>query len=103
MLLDVPQDFETLQAILEHSGQATVYLVLLKINRKYMQMLNKKVSLSTQVLEFSKNKFVGINDKLRELVDKSYDLNRAAFYAYGSYLQYFSSNLLKRIFRTEQI
>lgn len=32
---------------------------------------------------YSSNKFVGINDKIRELVDKSYDMNRAAFYAYG--------------------
>ncbi len=46
---------------------------------------------------------MGINDKLRELVEQSYDLNRAGFYAYGSYINYFRANLLKKIFRTDQI
>ena len=44
-----------------------------------------------------------MNDKLRELVDKSYDLNRAAFYAYGSFLNSYRASLLKKIFRTGQI
>jgi ATP-dependent RNA helicase DDX18/HAS1 len=66
-------------------------------------MLTKKLQVTLKPLEFSKNKFVGINDKLRELVDMSYDMNRGAFYAYGSYLNYFRANLLKRIFRTDQI
>ena len=46
---------------------------------------------------------MGINDKLRDLVDKSYDLNRAAFYAYGAYLNYFRANLLKKIFRSDHL
>lgn len=54
-------------------------------------------------MSFSSNKFVGINDKLREFVEKNYDLNRAGFYAYGSYLNYFRANLVKKIFRTDQI
>jgi ATP-dependent RNA helicase DDX18/HAS1 len=54
-------------------------------------------------MEFSHNKFVGINDKLREFVEQSYDLNRKGFYAYGSYINYFRANLLKKIFRTDQI
>ena len=66
-------------------------------------MLTKKIGLTAEVLQFSVNKFVGINDKLRELVDKSYDLNRAAFFAYGAFLNYFRANLLKKIFRTDQL
>ena len=54
-------------------------------------------------MEFSHNKFVGINDKLRELVEQSYDLNRAGFYAYGSYINYYRANMLKKIFRTDQV
>ena len=54
-------------------------------------------------MTFSANKFVGINDKLRELVEKNYSLNRAAFYAYGAFINYYRSNLLTRIFRTSQI
>jgi ATP-dependent RNA helicase DDX18/HAS1 len=46
---------------------------------------------------------VGINKKIRELVDQSYDMNRAAFYAYGAYLNNFRANLLKFIFKTEDI
>lgn len=34
-------------------------------------------------MAYSPNKFVGINDKIRDFVDKSYDMNRAGFYAYG--------------------
>lgn len=30
-------------------------------------------------------------------------MNRAGFYAYGSYLDYFRANLLKKIFITDQI
>lgn len=78
-------------------------LVLFKFNKKYLQILSKKVSLTSVPLSFSPNKFVGMNDKLRELVDKSYDLNRAAFYAYGSFLNSYRASLLKRIFRTDQI
>ncbi len=53
--------------------------------------------------DYSVNHLVGINNKLRELVDKSYDMNRAAFYAYGAYLNYFRENKLKFIFKTEAI
>jgi ATP-dependent RNA helicase DDX18/HAS1 len=46
---------------------------------------------------------VGINNKLRDLVERSYDMNRSAFYAYGGYLNNFRTNLLKFIFKTEAI
>jgi len=78
-------------------------LILLKINKKYLNMLSKKLSITPNILTYSPNKFVGINDKLREFVEQSYDLNRAGFYAYGAYLNYFRANLLKKIFRTDQI
>lgn len=52
-------------------------------------------------MAYSPNKFVGINDKIRDLVDQSYDMNRAAFYAYGEFINYLRANLLKKIFRTE--
>lgn len=37
------------------------------------------------------------------MVDQSYDLNRAAFYAYGAYINNFRDNLLKFIFKTEAL
>ena len=52
-------------------------------------------------MAYSPNKFVGINDKIRDFVDKGYDMNRAAFYAYGEFINVFRANLLKKIFRTE--
>ncbi len=76
-----------------------IYLVLFKFDKKYQQILSKKISINVTEKSFSVNKFVGINDKLKEVVDKSYDANRSAFYAYGSFLNYYRSNLLKRIFR----
>ena len=85
------------------TSKSEVLLVLLKINKKYLNMVEKKLSITAEQLEFSANKFVGINDKLRELVESNYDLNRAGFYAYGSYLDYFRTNLLKKIFITDQI
>ena len=54
-------------------------------------------------MAYSPNKFVGINDKIRDFVDKNYDMNRAGFYAYGEYINFFRANLLKKIFRTEAI
>lgn len=50
------------------SAKSEVLLVLLKINRKYLNMVEKKVGIVAEQLEFSANKFVGINDKLREFV-----------------------------------
>ena len=66
-------------------------------------MLNKKMKVDCCCLNFSRNKFVGINDKIRELVEKNDDINRAAFYAYGAYLNHYRNHLLKRIFKTENI
>lgn len=66
-------------------------------------MMEKKLSIKGEIMEYSHNKFVGINDKLREFVEQSYDLNRKGFYAYGSYINYFRASLLKKIFRTDQI
>jgi hypothetical protein len=51
-------------------------------------------------MTYSPNKFVGINDKIREFVDKNYDMNRTAFYSYGEYINYLRANPLKKIFRT---
>ena len=105
MIADIPVNFEILQSILEqakkHSNE--VVLLLLKINKKYLNMLAKKLSITANILTYSPNKCVGINDKLREFVEQSYDLNRAGFYAYGAYINYFRANLLKKIFRTDQI
>ena len=78
-------------------------MVLFKCDKKYLQILSKKVAVKSSIMTFSANKFVGINDKLRELVEKNYSLNRAAFYAYGAFINYYRSNLLTRIFRTSQI
>ena len=36
-------------------------------------------------------------------MDQSYDFNRAAFYAYGAYINNFKANLCKFIFKTEDI
>lgn len=69
-------------------------------------MLKKKVGngkIEAITAEYSVNHFVGINGKMRDLVDKSYDMNRAAFYAYGSYINNFRANLLKFIFKTEAV
>jgi hypothetical protein len=105
MVADVPLNFEILTSVVNRGKEAgsEVVLLLLKINKKYLNMIEKRLSLKAEVLEFSHNKFVGINDKLRELVEQSYDLNRKGFYAYGSYINYFRASLLKKIFRTDQI
>lgn len=66
-------------------------------------MIEKRAGIKSELMQFSPSKFVGINDKLREFVEKSYDLNRKGFYAYGSYINYFRASLLKKIFRTDQI
>jgi hypothetical protein len=67
-------------------------------------MINKKIAgLDISETAYSPNKFVGINDKIRDFVDQSYDMNRAAFYAYGEYINFLRANLLKKIFRTELI
>jgi ATP-dependent RNA helicase DDX18/HAS1 len=71
-----------------------------------MNMMKKKVGdgkLETIIAEYSTNSFVGVNSKLKDLVDKSYDMNRSAFYAYGAYINNFRANLLKFIFKTEAI
>ena len=39
----------------------TVYFVLFKANKKYLQMLGKKTDIKSEIMEFSHNKFVGIN------------------------------------------
>lgn len=64
----------------------------MKENKKYINMASKKIGEGYKIVttsEYSKNQLVGINSKLRDLVDQSYDMNRAAFYAYGAYLNYF--------------
>ena len=67
-------------------------------------MITKKINgLDLSETAYSPNKFVGINDKIRDFVDQSYDMNRAAFYAYGEFINFFRANLLKKIFRTEAI
>ena len=44
-----------------------------------------------------------VQDKYLEIVDSNYLINRQAFYAYGSFLQHYNKNLLKRIFRTDRL
>lgn len=66
-------------------------------------MVQKHISLKVEPMEFSANKFLGINDKLRTLVESNYEFNRTAFYAYGAYLNNFRANLLKKIFNTNQV
>jgi hypothetical protein len=69
-----------------------------------LNIIGKKINnLEVSEQAYSPNKFVGINDKIRDFVDQSYDMNRAAFYAYGEFINYYRSNLLKKIFRTELI
>lgn len=103
--MDVPRTFELMESLLAQATQSqqSIFLVLFKIDKKYLQILSKKVSVESSIMTFSANKFVGINDKIRELVEKSYDINRAAFYAYGAFINYYRANLLTRIFRTSQI
>lgn len=59
--------------------------------------------LDIPIIHYENGKLVGINDKIKRLVDSNYDMNRAAFYAYGAYLNNFRANLLKLIFKTEAI
>lgn len=69
-------------------------------------MLKKKAfegELNIVQIHYENGKLVGINDKIKRLVDSNYDMNRAAFYAYGGYLNNFRANLLKFIFKTEAI
>ena len=66
-------------------------------------MIKKKIfdgKLDYIVAECPPNGLIGINRKLRDLVDQSYDMNRAAFYAYGAYLNNYRANMLKFIFKT---
>ena len=78
-------------------------ILLMNENKKYLNMMKKKIGnedlniLKTQCPE---GKFVNINQKIKEFVDSNYDMNRAAFYAYGAYLNNFRANLLKFIFKT---
>lgn len=66
-------------------------------------MLEKKLSLEFKELTFNPHKLLIVQDKYLEIVDSNYAINRQAFYAYGSFLQYYNQNLLKRIFRTDRL
>lgn len=67
-------------------------------------MLQKKLSeVSIEKVNYASGKLVNINQKIHQFVDSSYDMNRAAFCAYGGYLNYFRENRLKLIFKTEAI
>lgn len=103
--MDVPATFEVFGELIAKvcSAKQTAILVLLKINKKYLNIVQKHLPLTIEPMEFSSNKFLGINDKLRKLVDSNYDFNRAAFYAYGSFINNFRANLLKKIFNTKEI
>ena len=107
MIMDIPHNFETLSQLLQNCQKsAETAIVLMRNDRKYINMVNKKLfegKMDFIKCEISRNDFVGINKKLRELVDQSYDMNRAAFYAYGAYLNNFRANLLKFIFKTSAI
>ena len=81
-------------------------LMVPNIFKKYINLLKKKVAgMEIEIVqtEYSPSKFVGINDKLKGFVDSNYDMNRGAFYAYGSYLNTIHKNPFKKIFRTELI
>ncbi len=96
-----------MKSLLDLAQQSVeIAIVLMRKNKKYINMINKKLfegKLNYIVASYSHNDLVGINRKLRDLADQSYDLNRAAFYAYGAYLNNFRASLLKFIFKTEDI
>ena len=66
-------------------------------------MLGKKLQLEFKELTFNPHKCLMVEDKFLQIVDSNYAINRQAFYAYGSFLQHFNKNLLKRIFRTDRL
>lgn len=77
-------------------------MVLFRQNSGYVKMLKKKVEgLQIDELKFNENRLLPVEGKLMKLVERSYQLNRAGFYAYGSFLKYYASNLLKSIFKTQ--
>lgn len=74
VVLDAPEKFEIADQLFAKATAMSqrIILVLFRFNRKYLRMLPKHLSVESEILTFSANKFIGINDKLRELVDKSY-------------------------------
>ena len=105
--MDIPTDFETMESLIKLAQSSVeIAIVLMRKNKKYINMIKKKIldgKLDAVVAECPANGLVGINKKLRDLVDQSYDMNRAAFYAYGAYLNNYQVNMLKFIFKTEDI
>lgn len=104
VLMDIPNTFEALSQIAGGMSQGSkLILFVFKGNRGYIKMVGKKLSLQMTELSFNPHKFLMVEDKFLELVDSNYAINRQAFYAYGSFLQYFNGHLLKRIFRTDRL
>jgi ATP-dependent RNA helicase DDX18/HAS1 len=103
LLMDVPPSFEELQKIYDASRDSKLVLVLLAGNAAYAKVLSKKTNSEIHQLAYNPNKLISTESKLIRLVEASYHLNRLAFYAYGSYLQYFSANLFKSIFNTQAL
>ena len=102
--MDIPNKFETISSIINSLGESSkLILFVFKNNRGYIKMVSKKLGLEFGELNFNPHKFLMIQDKFLELVDSNYAINRQAFYAYGSFLQYFNNHLLKRVFRTDRL
>lgn len=103
--MDIPSQFEEMKNILNISKDAIETILMVPtIFKKYINLLKKKVTNEMEIdilqTDYAPSKFVGINDKLKEFVDSNYDMNRGAFYAYGSYLNSIHKNPFKKIFRT---
>ena len=66
-MMDVPRTFELMEQLLAQAAQKhqELFLVLFRMDKKYLQILSKKVAVTSSIMTFSANKFVGINDKIR--------------------------------------
>lgn len=102
LLVDVPKTFELLANVYQSLAGRELILVLFHINNGYIRMLKKKYpGIDIVEMKFNHHKLLAVDSRLLKLTETSYQINRMAFYAYGSYLQYFHSNLLRGIFKTE--
>lgn len=71
--MDVPKNFETVQALLSHSHNSNTaieetILLVMKPNKKYVNMAKKKVyqgQLNITVTRYENNKLIDINSKIK--------------------------------------
>lgn len=76
-------------------------LVLFQQNEGYVGMLRRQYpELTLECMRFNHHKLVPTEHKLGKLVETSYQINRQAFYAYGSFLSYFAGNMITSVFKT---